>query len=198
LPGRWTGGLSPAGPIPTPPTSHCLTYTQKPHKATILHVDGDPNDIFLLHRAFELEQVSHPLQSVGDGEVAIAYLAGEGYLADRQKYPLPGLVLLELNVPKVSGLHVLAWVRTHRALKALPVAILTSEYRAEDVALAYHLGVNAFIAKPSTYDELREVVRFLKGWVQHTIPPPTDEQAWIALKTDGLEERWPQLRSQAA
>lgn len=106
-------------------------------------------------------------------------------------------MLLELNVPKVSGLHVLVWVRTHRALKALPVAILTSEYRPEDVALAYYLGVNASMVKPSTYDELREVVRLLRGWVQHTIPPPTEEKDWIALKTDGLEKRWPQLRSRA-
>jgi DNA-binding response OmpR family regulator len=152
----------------------------------------------LLRRAFELERVSNPLQNVSDGELAIAYPAGEGDFADRAKHPLPGLVVLDLKMPKVNGLQVLQWVRSHRRLRALPVAFLTATFMPQEVALAYYLGVNTFIVKPFSYDELREIVRFLKGWVRHATPPPSDERDWLALTIEGLEERWPHMKSRAA
>jgi CheY-like chemotaxis protein len=173
-------------------------HTQTPHKITILHVEDDSNDVYLLQRAFELEQVSNPLQTVGDGEQAIAYLVGEGRFADRTRHPLPGLLLLDMKMPKASGLEVLKWVRTRRELNALPVAFLTASFTTADVALAYHLGASAFIVKPRNFDELRGIVRFLGGWVQQTIPPPTGEKDWIALTFQDLEDRWPQLFRRAA
>lgn len=173
-------------------------HTQTPHKITILSVEDDSQDAYLLQGAFDLEQVSNPLQTVGDGEQAIAYLVGEGRFADRAMHPLPGLLLLDMKMPKVNGLEVLKWVRNHREFEALPVAFLTDSFTTEDVALAYHLGANAFIVKPRSFDELRGIVRFLKGWVQHTIVPPTGEKDWIALTFEDLEDRWPQLFSRAA
>lgn len=165
---------------------------------TILQAEDDPSDVFLLRHAFKLEQVSNPLQTVRDGEEALAYLAGEGQFADRARYPLPGLLLLDIKMPKLNGLEVLRRIRPRSELQTLPVAFLTSAFLAIDVAEAYQLGVNFFIVKPFSFDELREIVRFLKGWLLDVTPPPVDQKDWIALTSRDLWKRWPHLGSRAA
>jgi CheY-like chemotaxis protein len=169
-----------------------------PHTLTILQAEDDLSDVFLLQRAFTLEQVSNPLHTVRDGEEALAYLTGEGQLADRARYPLPGLVLLDMKMPKLNGLEVLRRIRSCRGLETLPVAFLTSASPPIDVAEAYHLGVHFYIVKPFSFDDLREIVRFLKTWVLHMTPPPTDQTDWIALTCHDLRKRWPHWHSNAA
>lgn len=172
--------------------------TDNPHNLTVLQAEDDANDVFLLQRAFALEQVSNPLQTVRDGEEALAYLTGEGQFADRARYPLPGLVLLDMKMPKLNGLEVLSRIRPRRGLERLPVAFLSSAFLEVDVAEAYRLGVSFFIVKPFSFDDLREIVRFLKYWVIHMTPPPTDEKDWIALTCHDLRNRWPQWHRSAA
>ena len=142
--------------------------------------------------------MSNPLQTVRDGEEALAYLTGEGQFADRARYPLPGLVLLDMKMPKLNGLEVLRRIRPCRGLETLPVAFLTGAFLEIDVAEAYHLGAHFFIVKPFNFDDLREIVRFLKDWLLHMTPPPTDQKDWIPLTCHDLTKRWPQQHRNAA
>src|SRR5436190_23460124 len=93
--------------------------------APVLLAEDDPDDVLLTHIAFEKARLANPLQVVRDGEEAIAYLQGEGRFADRRKYPLPILLLLDLKMPKINGFQVLEWLRHEPVLKRLPVAVMT-------------------------------------------------------------------------
>src|SRR5678815_5996360 len=89
-----------------------------------------------------------PIQMVDNGQDAIAYLKGEGNYNDRSRYPLPGVILLDLNLPMVNGFTVLAWIRSHPKLKRIPVIIWTASSRDEDVERAFELGAAGFLVKP--------------------------------------------------
>lgn len=132
----------------------------------ILIVEDEPNDVFLIERAFRKCDSHHVLHSVGDGDEAIAYLDGTREFADRQKYPLPSIVLLDLKLPKRSGLEVLAWLRSRPdSRKRLPVVIFTSSKQATDINRAYELGANSYLVKPVAFDGLLELVKaFNKYW----------------------------------
>jgi CheY-like chemotaxis protein len=130
---------------------------------TILLVEDDSNDVLLLQRAFRRAGLTHALQVVSDGDQAVSYLGGEGDYSDRAKHPLPALILLDLKLPRRSGLEVLEWLRGQPAeIKGLPVIVLTSSRLSEDVDRAYGLGANSYMAKPSgNYDGLAEMVKNL-------------------------------------
>lgn len=131
---------------------------------TILLVEDDSNDVLLLQRAFRRAGLTHALQVVSDGDQAVAYLGGDGQFADRTKHPLPALILLDLKLPRRSGLEVLEWLRNQPPeIKSLPVIVLTSSRLSEDVDRAYGLGANSYMAKPSgNYDGLAEMVKNLE------------------------------------
>jgi len=130
----------------------------------ILQVEDDENDVFLLRRVFEQAGITSPLHVVTDGEMAIDYLSGAGKFVDRQKYPLPCLVLTDLRLPKKSGLELLRWIRHEPRLKRLVVVLFSSSALPQDVDLAYELGANAYIQKSSDPQQLREIAQLLKGW----------------------------------
>lgn len=131
----------------------------------ILLVEDEPNDVFLIERAFRKCDFQHSLHSVNDGEQAVAYLGGSREFADRQKYPLPSLILLDLKLPRRSGLEVLAWLRGRPdTLKRLPVVVLTSSKQASDVNRAYELGANSYLVKPVAFDGLLELIRAVNGY----------------------------------
>ncbi len=125
----------------------------------ILLVEDNADDALLLRRALHKANLANPLQVVGDGEQAVAYLAGEGRYADRVTYPLPVLVLLDLKLPRKSGLEVLEWIRQQPGLKRLRVVILTSSKEAADINRAHELGANSDLVKPGTFDALIEMVK---------------------------------------
>jgi CheY-like chemotaxis protein len=132
----------------------------------ILLVEDDPNDVLLIRRAFAKADIKNPVHTVEDGDAAVAYLAGEGTYADRDDHPLPGVVLLDLKLPRRSGLEVLEWVRQSPALRRLPIVVLTSSRESADVNRAYDLGANSYLVKPVGFDALTELVRILQGyWV---------------------------------
>jgi CheY-like chemotaxis protein len=133
---------------------------------TILLVEDDSNDTLLLQRAFRRAGLNNPLQVVSDGDQAVAYLNGVDKFGDRDKFPLPSLILLDLKLPRRSGLEVLSWLRNEASeeVKALPVIVLTSSRLSEDVDQAYTLGANSYMAKPSgNYDGLAEMVRKIES-----------------------------------
>ena len=131
---------------------------------TILLVEDDPNDILLTQRAFRRANIVNPLQVVQDGETAVQYLSGQEIYADRDRYPIPILILLDLKLPRCSGLEVLAWLREQPKLKRLPVVVLTSSNQSSDLNHAYDLGVNSYLVKPVAFNALLEMVKNLNQY----------------------------------
>jgi CheY-like chemotaxis protein len=99
---------------------------------------------------------------VSHGDEAVAYLSGEGRFADREAYPFPVLVLLDLKLPRRSGLEVLGWIRSQPGLKRLPIVVLTSSKESIDINRAYDLGANSYLVKPVGFDSLLELVKSLE------------------------------------
>src|SRR5947208_16593672 len=117
-------------------------------RATVLLAEDDPDDVLLTQIAFEKARLANPLEVVRDGEEAIAYLQGDSAYADRALYPLPILLLLDLNMPKINGFQVLKWLQAHPMLKRLPVAVMTSSDHDPDITRAYELGADSYLIKP--------------------------------------------------
>jgi CheY-like chemotaxis protein len=116
--------------------------------------------------AFKKAGIANPLQVARDGEEAVVYLSGEGEFADRERFPLPVVVLLDLKMPRRSGFSVLKWMREREELKYLPVVVLTASDQAADIRMAYELGANSYLLKPVNFDALYEMVKTLKlYWV---------------------------------
>lgn len=143
----------------------------------ILQVEDDPNDVFFLQHAFATAGISHPVFVASDGQQALEYLAGLGDFADRSKYPLPQMVLLDLQLPRLSGHGVLQWIRAHPRLAPLVTIVFTSSENAGDIERAYRLGANSFIVKPAGIDERAEIAHFLSGWwLKHNKFPELAEE----------------------
>jgi CheY-like chemotaxis protein len=128
---------------------------------TILMAEDDDNDVFFLERAFKQAQISNPLQRVKDGEEAIAYLRGDGPYADREKFPLPTFMLLDLKMPRRNGFEVIAWTRQQPGIRRLPIAILTSSKEEPDINRAYDAGANTYLVKPVKFEDLVDTVKAL-------------------------------------
>jgi len=120
----------------------------------ILLVEDNPRDVESIQRAFRQARMTNPIKVVTDGTAAMEYLSGAGIYGDRSQYPFPLLVLLELNLPKVSGLKVLQWIRRQPALEQLRVVILTSSRQAGDTERAFTLGANSYLNKPGNVEQL--------------------------------------------
>jgi CheY-like chemotaxis protein len=140
----------------------------------ILQVEDSHNDILLLQHAFRAAGITNPLQTVRDGQAAMDYLSGAGKYADRNRYPLPCLVLLDLQLPRIMGLNVLKWIRHEHHLQTLPVIVFTSSGQRGDIDRAYRAGANAFLTKPSGIIELTELMKVLKAFWLHYNQPPDD------------------------
>ena len=131
-------------------------------KPTILLVEDNEEDAFLLRRALRLEKVECSLHVAEDGQEAIEYLGGTGKYSDRTKYPFPNLVLLDLKLPYVHGFEVLAWVATQPACKDLRIIILTSSGEERDRDKAVQFGIKTYFIKPPTKDLVATVVKTLQ------------------------------------
>lgn len=148
----------------------------------ILQVDDDSNDVFLLHYAMTKVGLANPLHVAEDGKQAVAYLAGAGAFADRSKFPIPGLVLLDLKLPGLPGHEVLKWMQAHPQLGHWPTIVLSSSEDAGDIERAYQLGANSYIVKPMGIDEWVELARALSCWWLKYNRFPTQTEAGADLK----------------
>ncbi len=133
-------------------------------QALILLVEDNDNDVLLLRRAFIKARVLNPLQVVRSGEEAIAYLSATGKYANRQEYPLPSLILLDLKMPGLDGFDVLRWIRQDPEMRVLRVVVLTSSDEMRDINLAYQLGANSFLVKPADFERFVEISQALNGY----------------------------------
>jgi two-component system response regulator len=154
---------------------------------TILQVEDDPNDVFLLQHAMKKAGVTNPVQVASDGQQAIDYLHGAGKFADRGRFPFPCLVLLDLKLPYVMGLEVLRWIRQQPGA-LLPVIMLTASGEDADIAAAYRLGASAFLTKPSEASRLEDMVKAIKDfWLTHnTLPRESLPKLPIFLSTSPM------------
>lgn len=143
---------------------------------TFLLVDDSQDNLILMREAFDMAKCNHPLQEVHDGEQAIAYLKGEGACSDRNIFPLPIVMLPDLNISKANGFGVLGWVRAQPLLKRLTIIILTASMRGKDVERAFDLGATAFLVKPINLDDLAARMRCLCDWIQVNHFPPLDAE----------------------
>ena len=127
----------------------------------ILLVEDNYDDVLLIKRAFRKVKIDPPMSIVADGDEAIAYLEREGQYADKDKFPSPLLVLLDLKLPRRSGLEVLAWIRQQPKLKHLLVVVLTSSKDNSDLARAYDLGVNSYLVKPVKFQDFVSTIELI-------------------------------------
>jgi CheY-like chemotaxis protein len=144
---------------------------------TILLVEDNPVDVLLMQRAFRNEAFANTsLQIVRDGDAAVFYLNGDGEYSDRDRYPLPAIILLDLKLPRRSGHEVLVWLKQQPELKRLPVVMLTSSRQTLDVKRAYDLGVNSYLVKPIGFASLLEMMQsFSQYWLNYTeLPEPRE------------------------
>lgn len=128
----------------------------------VLLVEDDENDVLFVQRAFKHAGILNPLQIARHGDEAIEYLDGKGAFVDRERFPLPVFVLLDLKMPRRSGLEVLEWVKDRAGLKRIPIVVLTSSKNDADVNKAYELGVNSYLVKPVSFEGLIELVKSLQ------------------------------------
>ncbi len=127
----------------------------------ILLVEDNPNDAELTLHALRRHKVANHVQLARDGQEALDFLFGEGAYRDRDTSRIPRVILLDLKLPKVDGLEVLARVKKDPRTKTIPVAVLTSSREDRDIVESYELGVNSYIVKPVDFEQFTEAVRHL-------------------------------------
>jgi CheY-like chemotaxis protein len=139
----------------------------KANRALLL-IEDNADDVFLMKRALKAARVMNPLYVVEHGQEALDYLGGAGKFANRESYPLPAVVFLDLKLPFISGHEVLAWIRRQKQLESLVVVVLTSSNEASDLSRCYSLGANSYVVKPPTSDQLEELAKAFKWyWLEY-------------------------------
>jgi CheY-like chemotaxis protein len=138
---------------------------------TVLHIDDDPNDAALLSAAVHRAGVGFLVENVEDGDRAIAYLSGTGQYADRQRFPLPALILLDLKMPRADGLEVLKWIRSSACFSGTQVLVLSGSELQEDIRNAYATGANSYLVKPIGFEALVSLMRNINAFWLKNGPP---------------------------
>jgi CheY-like chemotaxis protein len=131
---------------------------------SLLLVEDNEDDQFIMRRALKGADVKNPLQVVEDGESAILYLSGSGKFSDRSQFPIPALIFLDLKLPLKSGFEVLQWLRDQPELNGIVVVVLTSSNDPGDISKAYRLGSNSFLVKPPTPSDLLDMAKAFKWY----------------------------------
>ena len=140
-----------------------------PH-STILIIEDNPDDVFFMQRACKAAEFQNPLQVAVDGQQAIDYLAGTAPFADREVFPLPCLVFLDLKLPRKNGHEVLQWIRSREEFVTLIVVALTTSREPSDITEAYRRGANAYLVKPTSPTHLAEMLSSVKKfWIENNI-----------------------------
>jgi len=144
----------------------------------ILIADDDAEDRMLLKEALEENRLKNALQCVENGEELLDYLHNRGKFTDKDKYPLPGLILLDLNMPKKDGREALKEIKEDPHLRLIPVVVLTTSKAEEDILKTYDLGVSSFITKPVTFTSLVQMMKTLSTYWFELVELP---KLWLGL-----------------
>lgn len=150
--------------------------TQKSKPITILIADDDADDRLMLAEALKESRLTNDLRYTENGEELMQYLLREGKYQSAETSPRPGLILLDLNMPKKDGREALKEIKAHPKLRGIPIVVLTTSKAEEDIFRTYDLGVNSFITKPVTFEALVEITRSLGHyWFEIVeLPHPID------------------------
>jgi CheY-like chemotaxis protein len=140
----------------------------------ILIADDDQDDCMMTREAFRECHIPNPLHFVHDGEELMSYLKRRPPYEDEARYPLPGLILLDLNMPRMDGREALLAIKSDSLLSSIPVVILSTSSANEDILRSYAIGVNSFITKPASFSGLLEVVKNLGHYWLEIVELPTD------------------------
>jgi CheY-like chemotaxis protein len=165
----------------------------KTYHATIMVVEDDRNDQFLIERALRKIGVTDPIQLVNNGEEAIAYMKGEGRFADRAKFAYPTFVITDLKMPKGDGFSVLQFLKSNPEWKVIPTIVLSASADPDDIKCAYTLGASSYHIKPRTNDELNHQMSVIHAyWLTCQVPQvdstgkqlPTDSKGKLGERFD--------------
>ena len=138
----------------------------------ILLVEDNPDDVKITERALKKGKVLNNLYVARDGQEALDFIYNKGEYSDPQKAPKPGLVLLDINLPKINGIDVLKKIKSDEKLRRIPVIMLTVSKRDEDIIRSYDLGVNSYIIKPVEFDKFVETIKNIElYWLLTNISP---------------------------
>lgn len=156
--------------------------TNRNNHITILVADDDPDDRLLIDEAFEENRIANDLRFVEDGEELLNYLERTGKYEGGIDAPRPGLILLDLNMPRMDGREALKRIKANPALATIPVVVLTTSKQEEDILRTYGLGVNSFITKPVTFEGLLRVAQIVTSyWIEIVqLPAQFDEASQSA------------------
>jgi two-component system, response regulator len=151
----------------------------------ILLVDDNPDDVEMTLMAFRKSNIVNEVVVVNDGQEAFDYLHGTGAWAGRNCLAMPNLILLDLNLPKVSGLQVLRRIRADAKTKLLPVVVLTTSSEDSDLVSSYDLGANSYVRKPVEFEQFVEAVRQLAlYWLSVNERPPFAGREMLSSRTE--------------
>ncbi len=142
---------------------------------TILLADDDPDDRKLTHDAFMENRLANDFHAVEDGEELLDYLHRRGQYESLRGNPLPGLILLDLNMPRKDGREALKEIKADPELRRIPVVVLTTSKAEEDIVRTYDLGVNSYVTKPVTFKSLVELIKVLGCYWFEVVELPPDE-----------------------
>ena len=147
------------------------------NEVTVLMVDDDEDDCLLVKEAFVENHLPSDLRFVRDGEQLMDYLHRRDRFSDPAASPCPGLILLDLNMPRKDGREVLREIKADPRLRHIPVVVLTTSQEKRDILRSYDLGASSFITKPVAFDELVEIIRSLgQYWLEIVHLPPTKDK----------------------
>jgi len=162
-----------------------LQCAVKRGRLVILLVEDGVNDIYFVRPATQAGGAGHRVCGVNNGEEAIAYLKGEGRFADREKYPLPNVVLTDLKMPGMGGFEILHWLRSNPRYAVIPTLVYSNSHLESDVQEAYRLGANSYIAKPTSIKDMVDILHLLyQYWSRCETPrvPANSEPAVSATR----------------
>ncbi len=147
----------------------------KSQSITILMADDDEEDRMLTQKAFELNHLGNDLRFVEDGEELLDYLYHRGRYEDAEASPRPGLILLDLNMPRKDGREALEVIKKDPSLRRIPVVVMTTSEADQDIARSYDLGANSYVTKPVTFDSLARVIKALdRYWFEIVVLPEVE------------------------
>ena len=146
---------------------------QRLGKYTILLVEDNPDHAFLAKEGLNKSGFENLINVVEDGQEALDYLFRQGKYTDSEQYPMPELILLDIKLPKKTGIEVLKEIKTHEELKKIPIIMLTSSKRDEDIVDSYAYGANSYITKPMNFNEFTKAMMDLQlyWYTVNTLPP---------------------------
>ena len=153
----------------------------------VLVAEDNPDDAILLRRAIDKAGITARVKIVNDGEEMLLYLQGRGVYTNREAYPLPNLIILDLKMPRKTGLEVLLWMSENQDLAVVPTIVLSASNLEKDVRQAYNLGATTYFVKPTTFEELVSTMRMVKEyWHRAVRVGPVSMSHAAAVATDDI------------